>query len=1629
MDTTSIIGAPWDRTLPSLVLSPGWYLHPPDRHRCRGASPATRLSNISADRTHRVIGGESTMYRGSSYLLAGRTRKGFTLLWIALFVFSLLLQSMRLVAAPSALAASGLLADTVAGFEVDGNLKGSDASTNPGGITPNSLINNPPMANGKDWLDPNGVADAGGTDTPTTFLFQDATDPGDVSAYAGGNKEDDTTDWDYVNAAGPNPKTDFKHIMAHAVVVGSSGFAFLGAERIVNNGTMVVDFELNKKPFKVFAAGEPPKPDRSAGDLLISLEYSNGGSNPIVTIYSIANVVNLAHGQTVSFVKVSDATTLGAVRSATNFVDLTSSGFGYTVPAFDFAEASIDLSKLGISTSCPGFSTGQIRSRTGGDPGSSQLKDTARPFDIDLNNCGSVTIIKNAVPNDAQDFAYTTTGGAPLANFSLDNDGDNTNALSNTKDFPKVPPGDYTVTEGSIAGWKLTGLTCDDNNSTGSEATRLASIHVEANEHVTCTIVNPKLGSITIIKDAVPNDAQDFAFTGDVGSFSLDDDSNATLPSTRTFTNLDPGSYSVTEGPLAGWDLTGLSCDDNAGTTVNIGTRTATIDLDPGQDITCTYTNTKRGSITIIKDASPNDPQDFAYTGLGGFTLDDDSDATLSNTFTSGSLTPGSYTVTETDVTGWELTGLTCDDGDGGTTISVANRQAVIDLDPGQSITCTYVNTKAGRIFVDKVTNPAGDPASFAFDPSWSASNFNLTDAAAPHDSGDLKPGTYSVAELALAGWDLTGATCDDGSSPDSITLSAGEVVTCTFTNTKRGHILIDKVTNPAGAPDSFEFDPSYTGTNFSLTDAATPNDSGALVPGTYSVAELALAGWDLTGTSGTDGSPVSGIVLGAGETVTCTFTNTKRGTIIVEKQTSPDGAAGQFTFTGDAAGSIGDNGQIVVPNLVPGTYTSTEGPIGLLFDLGAVTCDDANSVGNVATSTATFHLEAGETVKCTFTNVQRGTITIIKDADPTDPQDFGFTTTGTGLSPFSLDDDGDNANTLSNTTTFQNLVAGSYSVTESATSGWDLTGITCEAAGTSSFEIDGATANLTLTVGGSLTCVYHNDKPSIEIVKTAGNAADGDEFVSPPGPVTYHYHVTNNGANALEKVVVTDDNGTPGDTSDDFTADCPAATLAVGASMDCSKTVQVTANRTNTGTAHAFSVGGTPVQDTDIAFVRIPGVAIDKSADDDLVEQNQTVTYTIVVTVTNGPVTAAVVTDTLPAGQTYVAGSSIVDGSASEPVVSDGGKTLTWALGTVDNEDSPLTITYDVKIDADATTAKQVNEVELCVSELPDCVPSDEDVTPQIPAIHIVKTAGDAADGGVFTTLAGPVTYHYTVTNTGPLPLHDVVVTDDHGTPADTGDDFTVDCPETELAAAGQEGDSMERTATVTVNVDTTNVAVAEGTSPEGNSVQDDDDAVVQIRLVHTLTIDKSNNAPLKTIELPDGTSVQLPTAPEGATVTFTLDYTFSDSPDTNGIITDVLPAGLTYVNGSATSNDEFTFVSYTAATRTLKWTAAHVTKSGTVTYKAKVDVGAAKLKQPLVNVATIDSDQTEPDSDTSQVFVPVPPKAETAPPTDIEAPAQTGTPGSSLPLILGILAAIFITVAFVTPVPATARRRNRQR
>ena len=187
----------------------------------------------------------------------------------------------------------------------------------------------------------------------------------------------------------------------------------------------------------------------------------------------------------------------------------------------------------------------------------------------------------------------------------------------------------YTVAETVPAGWNQASATCDDGSP-------VSNINLAAGEHVTCTFANEQRGTIVVVENSTPNDAQDFEFTAGGGlspaSFQLDDDSNPTLSNTRTFADVNPGGgYSLSETVPSGWDQITATCDD--------GSPVSNVNVAPGETVTCTFLNRKRGKVIVVKDATPNDAQDFTFTAGGGltpasFSLDDDSNPTLSNTRT-----------------------------------------------------------------------------------------------------------------------------------------------------------------------------------------------------------------------------------------------------------------------------------------------------------------------------------------------------------------------------------------------------------------------------------------------------------------------------------------------------------------------------------------------------------------------------------------------------------------------------------------------------------------------------------------------------------------------------------------------------------------------------------------------------------------------------------------------------------------------------------------------------------------------------------------------------------------------------------------------------------------------------------
>src|SRR5204863_3412822 len=128
-------------------------------------------------------------------------------------------------------------------------------------------------------------------------------------------------------------------------------------------------------------------------------------------------------------------------------------------------------------------------------------------------------------------------------------------------------------------------------------------------------------------------------------------------------------------------------------------------------------------------------------------------------------------------------------------------------------------------------------------------------------------PGSaYNVAETVPAGWDLTSSTCDDGSPVTAIDVSAGETVTCTFTNRLKGKIIIKKVTNPSPDPTSASFSFTVGGglspSRFSLQNGGQQTYSNVTPGNGYSASETVPAGWDLTRPTRDDRSPVTTIYV-----------------------------------------------------------------------------------------------------------------------------------------------------------------------------------------------------------------------------------------------------------------------------------------------------------------------------------------------------------------------------------------------------------------------------------------------------------------------------------------------------------------------------------------------------------------------------------------------------------------------------------------------------------------------------------------------------------------------------------------------------------------------------------------------
>ena len=98
-----------------------------------------------------------------------------------------------------------------------------------------------------------------------------------------------------------------------------------------------------------------------------------------------------------------------------------------------------------------------------------------------------------------------------------------------------------------------------------------------------------------------------------------------------------------------------------------------------------------------------------------------------------------------------------------------------------------YFGVALGTIVIQKQTNPNPDPMNtrfgFTAGGGLSPTGFSLKNGESQTFSNVTPGSSYSISEAVPTGWDLTNATCDDGSPVSNIDVSPGEAVTCTFTN------------------------------------------------------------------------------------------------------------------------------------------------------------------------------------------------------------------------------------------------------------------------------------------------------------------------------------------------------------------------------------------------------------------------------------------------------------------------------------------------------------------------------------------------------------------------------------------------------------------------------------------------------------------------------------------------------------------------------------------------------------------------------------------------------------------------------------------------------------------------------
>ncbi|MEP6490781.1 DUF7507 domain-containing protein [Microcoleus vaginatus] len=312
----------------------------------------------------------------------------------------------------------------------------------------------------------------------------------------------------------------------------------------------------------------------------------------------------------------------------------------------------------------------------------------------------------------------------------------------------------------------------------------------------------------------------------------------------------------------------------------------------------------------------------------------------------------------------------------------------------------------------------------------------------------------------------------------------------------------------------------------------------------------------------------------------------------------------------------------------------------------------------------------------------------------------------------------------------------------------------------------------------------YFGANPALKVNKLT-NGFDGKEILAGK-PITWTYEVTNTGNVSLANVQVKDDNGTPANTSDDFVVGT-IASLASGQSTTLQKTsTAVAGTYTNIGTASNTYTDGlgnsTNLSATDPSnyFGANPALKVNKLTngfDGKQILAGTPITWTYEVTNT---------------GNVNLTNVQVKDDNGTPANTSDD--------FVVDNIASLASGQSTTLQKTSTAVAGAYTNIGTASNTYTDGVGNSTNVSATDPsnyfgarpsiAIDKVTDNSSVQGDGLLIEQGSPVSWIYTVTNTGNVPLSDVKVTDDKGvvpvySSGDTNQDGKLDLTESWVYSA----------------------------------------------------------------------------------------------------------------------------------------------------------------------------------------------------------------------------------------------------